>query len=157
MESLMGGGIFRYWQGIQANISPPIAAGLLFGLLYKWINGHGAIVALWTGFIIGMARIVCEIMSGAGSLQVTEGSFLALFLGINFLHFAFFLFVLCAIILMVVSKMTTPQTESDLALVTFDKSTRTAFQWTSDVTWTVALVVCVIIIWIVFSPLGIVG
>ena len=157
MESLMGGGIFRYLQGIQANISPPIAAVFLFGLLYKWINGHGAIVALWTGFVIGMTRIVCEIMVGAGSLQVTEGSLLSLFLGINFLHFAFFLFILCAIILMVVSKMTTPQLESELALVTFDKSTRRPFQWSSDVTWTVALIVCVIIIWIVFSPLGIVG
>ncbi|MEZ4954040.1 MAG: hypothetical protein R2825_10740 [Saprospiraceae bacterium] len=37
---------------------PPIAAVFLFGLLYKWINARGAIVTLWTGFIIGLTRLV---------------------------------------------------------------------------------------------------
>lgn len=155
MESLMGGGIFRYLQGIQANISPPIAAVFLFGLLFKWINGRGAIVALWTGFVIGMGRIISEILIGSGTWTAEPGSFLATFVGINFLHFALYLFILCVAILMIVSKMTAPQPAADLELVTFDKSRRTPFVWNQDVTWTVLLIVIVLIVWWTFSSWGI--
>jgi len=156
MKSLMGGGIFHYLQSVQAYISPPIAAVFLFGLFYKWINAKGAIVSLWVGFAVGVFRLVAEFLSNEGTIQVTEGSFLGLFLGINFLHFALFLFIFCAVILMAVSKMGTPQPAAILELVTFQRrSERPKFKWSSDTTLTVILIGLVLVLWWLFSAWGI--
>lgn len=156
MDALMGGGIFHYLQSIQAYISPPIAAVFLFGLFFKWINARGAIVALWTGSAIGVFRLVMEFMRNNKSITVTADGALAYFLDINFLHFALFLFLFCSALLMLVSKMTTPQPEASLALVTFQKkASPVSFKWTADVVLTVVLVVLVLLLWWLFSPLGI--
>ncbi|MDH5381085.1 MAG: sodium/solute symporter [Cyclobacteriaceae bacterium] len=158
MRTLMGGGIFHYLQNVQAYISPPIAAVFLFGLMYKWINARGAIVSLWTGFIIGISRLVLEFLANQGTVHVVEGSFLSTFLSINFLHFALFLFIFCALVLMLVSKMGTQQSEEQLALVTFQKPEKRAkFVFTSDIILTILLIVLVLVLWIVFSPWGIAG
>jgi SSS family solute:Na+ symporter len=156
MKALMGGGIFHYLQSVQAYISPPIAAVFLFGLFYKWINAKGAIVSLWVGFVIGVFRLVVEFLSNEGTIQVTEGSLLGVFLGINFLHFALFLFIFCAVILMVVSKLGTPQPAAVLELVTFRRrSQRASFKWSTDVTLTVILIALVLVLWWLFSAWGI--
>ena len=156
MKSLMGGGIFHYLQSVQAYISPPIAAVFLFGLFYKWINAKGAIVSLWVGFAVGVFRLVAEFLSNEGTIQVNEGSFLGIFLGINFLHFALFLFILCAVILMLVSKMGQPQPAAMLELVTFQRrSERPKVKWSSDATLTVILIGLVLALWWLFSTWGI--
>ncbi len=156
MDALMEGGIFRYLQSVQAYISPPIAAVFLLGLFFKWINARGAIVALWTGFAIGVFRLVMEFMNNNGSITVAPDGALAYFLSINFLHFALFLFLFCSALLMLVSKMSEPQPAESLALVTFQKkTTSTPFKWSSDVILTVILIGLVLLLWWVFSPLGI--
>ncbi len=158
MKALMGGGIFHYLQSVQAYISPPIAAVFLFGLFYKWINAQGAIVSLWVGFVIGVFRLVAEFLANEGSIVVTQDSLLGVFLGINFLHFALFLFLFCAFILMVVSKMGQPQSAESLQLVTFQKQAdRPNFQWSSDVILTVILIALVLVLWWLFSVWGIAG
>jgi SSS family solute:Na+ symporter len=156
MDALMGGGIFHYLQSVQAYISPPIAAVFLLGLFFKWINARAAIITLWTGFAIGVFRLVAEFMSKEGSLVVAEGGSLEYFLGINFLHFALFLFLFCSAVLMIVSKLGTPQPEALLELVTFQKrSGAGGFKITTDVRLTIVLIVLVLMLWMLFSPLGI--
>ncbi len=158
MKALMGGGIFHYLQSIQAYISPPIAAVFLFGLLYKWINAKGAIVSLWVGFCIGVFRLVAEFMNNEGTIHVGEESLLGMFLEINFLHFALFLFIFCAIILMVVSKTSQAQPEALLELVTFQrKEVAFKIKWSSDATLTVILIGLVLALWTIFSKWGIAG
>lgn len=155
MRGLMDGGIFHYLQSVQAYISPPIAAVFLFGLFYKWINARGAIVALWFGFIVGILRLVTEFMSKEGAIIVEEGTVLYYFLEINFLHFALFLFLLCAVILAFVSRFGVAKTEEQLALVTFQKNSLSfGVKWSKDATLTVLLIVFVLALWALFSPLG---
>jgi SSS family solute:Na+ symporter len=156
MKSLMSGGIFHYLQSVQAYISPPIAAVFLFGLFYKWINAKGAIASLWSGFIIGVLRLVTEFLHNEGSFVVAEDSFLGVFIGINFLHFAIFLFFFCASILMIVSKLSTPQSLESLELVTFkSRKLRPSFKWSTDMTLTIVLIGLVLMLWTLFSPWGI--
>ena len=156
MNALMGGGIFHYLQSIQAYISPPIAAVFLLGLYFKWINARAAIISLWTGFAIGIFRLVAEFMNNDGRISVTDNSLLGYFLSINFLHFAFFLFIFCSVILMILSKFGKPQSAKDLELVTFQKrSVPVAFKLTTDMILTVILIFLVLLIWILFSPFGI--
>ena len=155
MKTLMGGGIFHYLQSVQAYISPPIAAVFLFGLFYRWINAKGAIIALWSGFILGILRLVTEFMNKEGILNLSEGSFLQHFLDINFLHFALFLFIFCAIVLVFASKLGQQKTEKELELVTFQRKSKREFRPRSkDMILTVILVILVLILWAVFSPIG---
>ncbi|MEO0895587.1 MAG: sodium:solute symporter [Bacteroidota bacterium] len=157
METLMGGGIFKYLQSVQAYISPPIASVFLLGLFFKWINARAAIVALWSGFVVGISRLVLEFMSQEGVITVASDSIIGQFLGINFLHFALFLFVLCSAILIIVSRLGQPQDPASLELVTFQKNRSVAFKWTTDVILTVVLIGLVLMLWWVFSPLGLAG
>jgi len=158
MKALMGGGIFHYLQSVQAYISPPIAAVFLFGLFYKWINAKGAIVSLWVGFVIGVFRLVAEFLANDGSIAVASDSVLGVFLGINFLHFALFLFLFCALILIMVSKLGEVQPAEVLELVTFQKRMEPPkFQWSLDVNLTIILIVLVLVLWWLFSSWGIAG
>ncbi|WP_394748318.1 sodium:solute symporter [Spongiimicrobium salis] len=157
MNALMGGGIFHYLQSVQAYISPPIAAVFLLGLFFPWINARAAIVTLWTGFSIGVFRLIVEFMGNEGSLTIAEGSALEYFLGINFLHFALFLFLFCAGILMLISKLGQPQPPESLVLVTFQRQRTAAFTWNRDTWLTVILITAVLLLWWLFSPWGVGG
>jgi SSS family solute:Na+ symporter len=95
-------------------------------------------------------------MSKEGIIEVKEGSFMHTFLDINFLHFAIILFVICAGIMMVASRLTTPQSEESLRLVTFQRSgIKTKLVFTSDVILTIILIIAVLALWVFFSPWGI--
>ena len=100
MMKLISGQIYQYLQSVQAYISPPIAAIFLIGVLSKKVNSQGAIAALITGFVLGIARLVLELVKDS-----LDG-FLYQYADINFLHFAFLLFLVCTLVLVVVSYFT---------------------------------------------------
>lgn len=158
MKTLMGGGLFHYLQSVQAYISPPIAAVFLFGLFFKWINAKGAIIALWSGFALGMFRLVTEYLSKEGIMILEQGSLIQIMLDINFLHYAIILFVFSVAVLMLFSKVGTPKKAELLDLVTFRKDELNfKITWSTDVLLTVLLIACVLTLWILFSPIGIIS
>jgi SSS family solute:Na+ symporter len=153
MKTLMGGGMFHYLQSIQAYISPPIAAVFLLGLFNRRINARGAIVALWSGFLLGITRLVAEFMAKEGMLEVTSGSLLQTLLSINFLHFALFLFLFCSVILVLVSLTAPQQSAEQLELVTYRKDAAPRSpNFTTDLLLTLFLVAAVLFLWLLFSP-----
>ena len=138
MKTLMGGGLFHYLQSVQAYISPPIAAVFLFGLFFKWINAKGAIIALWSGFALGMFRLVTEYLSKEGIIMLEQGSLIQIMLDINFLHYAIILFVFSVAVLMLFSKLGTAKKVELLELVTFKKEELNfKITWSTDVLLTV--------------------
>ena len=156
MKTLMGGGLFHYLQSVQAYISPPIAAVFLFGLFFRWINARGALMALWSGFVLGMLRLFTEYMSKEGMIQPAPGGLLEFFLDINFLHYAVLLFVFSAAVLFGFSKLGTPKPAVQLEKVTFaPHEWAFRFRWSTDTILTLILIVLVFAIWLFFSPLGI--
>ena len=98
-----GGGIYRYLQSVQAYVSPPIAAAFLLGIFYKKINAKGALAALWTGFILGMARLVLEYLTQESGLVLNPDGMINTLVTMNFLHYAIFLFVVSVSVMVVVS------------------------------------------------------
>lgn len=156
MRAMMeGSSFYQYLQSIQAYISPPIAAAFLLGLFMKRINAKGAIWALWSGFILGIARLVMEYMKNTGS--IAEGSFFYGFASVNFLHFAIILFVICAVIMILVS-LTAPQhSDEKLKNVTYEKPEigKGSFAPQNRDFWLTLLLIAIILtIWLVFSPIG---
>lgn len=97
MMKLVSGGLFTYIQSVQAYISPPIACVFLLGIFFKRLNAFGAICSLYTGLVLGVLRLVLEMTKD--SLP----SALVYIAEINFLHFAFILFVICAFVLVFAS------------------------------------------------------
>ena len=117
---LISGQLFVYLQSVQGYIAPPIAAVFLVGIMWRRVNARGAMASLITGFVIGMSRLIAELNKDA-----LEG-FLFTFADINFLHFAFNLFLLCVAILIFVSLASeAPSDEKvkDLTFSTVDEST----------------------------------
>ena len=98
-----GGGIYRYLQSVQAYVSPPIAAAFLLGIFYKKINSKGALAALWTGFVLGMARLVLEYLTQESGLALYPDGMIYALVTMNFLHYAIFLFVVSISVMVAVS------------------------------------------------------
>jgi SSS family solute:Na+ symporter len=114
----ISGQLYIYLQSVQAYISPPIAACFILGILWPRLNGTGAISSLLTGFVLGAARFVLEIADRAGGGHFTSPSVRWL-IGMNFLHYAIFMFVVCSIVLVAVSHMTPAPDRKRLAGLTF--------------------------------------
>lgn len=157
MRAMMeGSSFYQYLQSIQAYISPPIAAAFLLGLFVKRINAKGAIWALWSGFVLGIGRLIAEYQKNTGNIG--EESFLYGFANVNFLHFAIILFVICSVI-MVAMSMTAPQdSEAKLQNVTYVRPAKGAADFSPsnrDFWLTLLLIAIILTIWAIFSPIGI--
>ena len=150
MMKLISGQIYQYLQSVQAYISPPIAAIFLVGVLSKRVNSQGAIASLITGFVLGIARLILELMKGS------LNGFLYEYANINFLHFAFLLFLVCTLVLVVVSYFTSHPSAEKLAGLTIHTTTKEVKDedggWKKrDFLLSVLLIICVGLIWIYFS------
>lgn len=136
---------------VLTKISVTIAAVFLIGIFWKRVNSQGAIYSLITGFILGMGRLIAEL--NKDSLD----GWLFLFADINFLHFAILLFIICSMVLISVSFITTNPSLSKLKGLTFattdKKSERmiSAIWQRHDIVLTLILLICVGIIWVYFS------
>jgi SSS family solute:Na+ symporter len=148
---LISGQLYQYLQSVQAYISPPIAAVFLIGVLWKRVNATGAMAALITGFVLGMGRLVVEVTRPLqrGPLEV--------YAQINFLHFAVFLFVVCTVVLAIVSLLTPAPPASKVDGLTFGAlapapAAETNRRWRrADLLMSLLLVVGVALVWIYFS------
>jgi len=114
MMKLISGQIYQYLQSVQAYISPPIASVFLLGVFWRRVNASGAIAALATGFVLGISRLALEINKGT----LGDG-LLYWFANINFLHFAIFLFVICTVVLVLVSLATKAPEDAKVAGITY--------------------------------------
>ncbi len=147
----ISGQIFVYLQSVQGYIAPPIAAVFLIGIAWKRVNARGAMASLLTGFVLGMSRLIAEL-----SKSSLDG-FLFYYADVNFLHFAAYLFVVCSLVLIVVSLLTDPPPADkvhDLTFATVDRAARLP----SDAGWrrrdlglTLVLLVIVIAVWTYFT------
>ncbi len=145
LMSFIEGGLFQKLQSIQAYISPPIAAVFLFGILSRRVTDKAAKIALITGALLGAIRLGLEI--GQEHLQ----GVLLDFAKINFLHFAFMLFVICSVILFIFSKPKDAKPLTEISVITWQKNVLKSTSSTKEVVLSVALCLSVLILWIVFK------
>ncbi|MBX2819172.1 MAG: sodium:solute symporter [Rhodothermaceae bacterium] len=148
---LISGQLFVYLQNVQAYIAPPIAAVFLIGVFWKRVNSNGAIASLITGFVLGIGRLIADLNKDSLSGLLFE------FTDINFLHYAFYLFVICTLVLIVVSLATDEPDEAkvkDLTFQTVDPSTNLPSDplWRQKDVWAAfALIVIVLGVWVYFT------
>jgi SSS family solute:Na+ symporter len=137
----VSGGLFTYLQSVQALISPPIAAVFLLGLFIKRINSEGAMAALYTGAVLGIARLVFEVYEIQNILTQPL-----------FLHFALYLFLVCSGVMIAVSYMTPEPDYDKIKDIVFQRSSgseKTNY-FSRDAILTYILIACVFVIWYTF-------
>ena len=141
-KSLSSGGLFQYIQGIQAYISPPIAAAFLLGLFFKRINSQGVMSAFGLGAILGIGRLVSEIMGISNILTAP-----------HFLHFALYLFLICSVIMLIVSYSTDEPDYDKIKDVIYESRVKTSDSKSlnTDKILTGLLIILVLVIWYIFS------
>ncbi len=149
------GGLFKYLQEVQAYISPPIAAVFLLGLFFPRLNARGAMAALWVGFALGISKLASIFLTEGHELGTAMIShpILVSFASFNFLHFAFLLFVLCSVVLVAFSLGHPAKQASELKGLVYEQASISVNK--TDVFITIALLLAVAVVWMVFSPLGI--
>jgi len=152
MMKQISGQIYQYLQSVQAYISPPIAAAFLLGVFWRRVNSHGAIASLAAGFILGIGRLIAELNKDA-----LGNGLLFWYSDINFLHFAIFLFVICSVIMLVVSLVTPPPSPGQTEGITFQTRRprpavdKRAASRRTDLRLSVLVVIVVGLIWLYFS------
>ncbi len=98
--------IYLYLQSIQAYLGPPIAAVFILGLSIKMVNSKGALWGLIIGELVGVTRILTDMLVQADMLNF---SVLRYYNGINFLHFAIISFVISSVSVIVISYLSSKQ------------------------------------------------
>ena len=89
--------LWEYLQRILAFICPPVVSVFILGLFWKRASPTGAFTSLMVGFVLALFFVISSITDFSPFLN-----------SIHFLHMAFYLFVVCVIIHVVVSLMTPP-------------------------------------------------
>ena len=165
---LISSQLYIYLQSVQGYISPPIAACFILGILWPRLNAQGAITSLLTGFVLGAVRFIFELMDRAAGGHAFDNAFLRGLVGMNFLHYAILMFVICCAVLVGVSLMTPAPERRKLAGLTFatvdekmdvtpltpsaahKPAAETAFEHRINVAFSLALVATVVGLWIHF-------
>jgi SSS family solute:Na+ symporter len=107
--------VFEAINKVAAALSPPVATVLLFGVLYKKGTKEASLVTLITGLILGIAVFILDFkFSASGTSIVTESW------GIPFMMQAWWLFCICVIIYLVVSKFTRPPEQAIIEKYTWE-------------------------------------
>lgn len=101
MPMISKGGLYQYLQSVQGYLAPPITAVFLFGLFNNRINNRGAVWGLALGFALGMTKLIIQALFGHGKIE--NPAFLATIGDFNFLYFSGVLFLMCSIIIVVMS------------------------------------------------------
>lgn len=144
LQSLEGG-LFTKLQSLQAYIAPPIAAVFLIGILSKSVDGRGAKMALIIGSVIGFLRLLLE----AGKVQLPGVA--SVFVEMNFLHFALFLFIVSSTALLYFKEKETLEVTRLSREVLTLQSLKSIKGTRVNVVMSALLVLSILIIWYAFS------
>ena len=145
--------LYEYLQKVQTLIGPSIAAVFLLGIFFKRITDKGAFTGLVTGFVIGMTRLILNMVQD----RLNPGGILYGFASINWLHFCVFLFLFCIFLIVIISLSTSRPDEKKVEGLTYgslsDSDRRESRQsWNYvDVVHSLIIVGLTIVIFIIFS------
>ena len=115
------GNLYSYLQGIQSLLAPAMVAVFTLGILSKKISPKAGEWGLIGGFVIGMLRLVTNVITDTGS-KVMEGAFwdaTAWFWQTNWLVFECWLLVFIVLLMVVVSFFTPAPSKEQVEAITF--------------------------------------
>ena len=120
------GNLYSYLQGIQSLLAPAMVAVFALGILSKKISPKSGEWGLIGGFVVGMLRLITNIITDTGNAQM-EGAFwnaTAWFWQTNWLVFECWLLVFIIVLMIVVSFFTAKPSQAQVEAITFTKDYR---------------------------------
>ena len=114
----VGDVLYAYLQDVQSVLAPGIAAAFLLGICWKRTSAQGGMWGLLSGMIIGLTRLGAKVYYSTLGAAAGDSLFKYLFFDLNWLFFCGWMFLLCIIVVIVVSYCTqAPGTEKIEGLV----------------------------------------
>lgn len=125
--------LYDYLQTVQGMLAPGIAAVFLLGIASRFITAAGCVVGLVVSFVLGMSRLGLEVFKES----IAEGTLFHDWVSINQYNYSAGLFMLCIILIVVVSFFTKKPSDEQIQGLTFASSTpeqraetRASWSWT---------------------------
>ncbi|UCH63588.1 MAG: sodium:solute symporter [Fidelibacterota bacterium] len=102
-----GKGLYDYLQGVQAYLAPPIFVVFFLGVFNKRLNAKGCLATLIVGFAMGLFRLAIDTpVKLVDGFIYAEGSFFWVINNVFFQYYSLFIFIVCIVVMIVVSKLT---------------------------------------------------
>lgn len=119
MQSL--GSLYDYLQGIQSLLAPTMVAVFFLGIFFKNITPKAGEWTMIGGFIIGMVRLITNVITNTGSKEMTGWMWESTtwFWKTNWLVFEVWLLVFLVIFMFAVSAFTPRPTQSQIEAISF--------------------------------------
>jgi SSS family solute:Na+ symporter len=115
------GSLYSYLQDIQSLLAPAMVAVFALGIFSKKITPKAGEAGMIVGFVIGMVRLLTNILTGSGR-DVMESAFwqnTAWFWQTNWLIFEIWLLVFIMVLMVVVSFFTPTPSAQQIEAITF--------------------------------------
>lgn len=116
-------GLYDYLQGVQSYLAPPIFVVFFLGVFNKRLNGKGCLAALIVGFALGVFRLAVDTpvtLRLSGFEQgYPQGSFLWIVNNLYFQYYSVFIFLVCSVVIVLVSYATAPPPAEKIQGLTF--------------------------------------
>ena len=151
-----GKGLYDYLQSVQGYLAPPIFVVFFFGVFMKRLNAKGCLAALITGFLLGLFRLGIDTPVKLFGFTYEQGSFLWIINNIFFQYYSLFIFVVCVIVMIVVSYLTAAPSYEKISGLTYGTTSiedreKSRSSWSkSDVVFSVLLIVIIVAVYMYF-------
>ncbi len=147
-------GLYTYLQSVQGYLAPPIFVVFFFGVFFKRLNAQGALWSMVVGFMMGIFRMLVDtpVTLGLRGFQdgYPHGSFLWIVNNIYFQYFSVLITLVSAVVMVVVSYMTSEPNYAAIQSLTFETRTQedrehTRASWTwRDVAASAFILLCIL-------------
>lgn len=119
-----GKGLYDYLQGVQSYFAPPIAVVFFLGILFKRLNGKGALWTLIVGFAMAIFRMIVDTpVKMIKGFSYPQGSFLWIVNNIYFQYYSILIVIVCAAVMFIVSYSTEEPDYEKIKSLTFETRT----------------------------------
>jgi len=153
-----GKGLYDYLQGVQAYLAPPIFVVFFFGVFLKRLNAKGCLAALIIGFLLGLIRLAIDTpVKLLEDFQYTQGSFLWIMNNIFFQYYSLLIFIVCVVVMFVVSYLTEPPSYDRISGLTYGTTTiedreKSRTSWSKvDVVFSIILLAIIVAVYMYFT------
>jgi SSS family solute:Na+ symporter len=153
-----GKGLYDYLQGVQAYLAPPIFVVFFLGVFMKRLNAKGCLAALITGFGLGILRLAVDTpVKLVTGFSYSEGSLFWIINNIFFQYYSLISFVVCVVVMIVVSYMTEEPSYEKISGLTYGTTTlehkkESRASWTiGDVIASASVIVLILAAYLYFT------
>jgi SSS family solute:Na+ symporter len=152
-----GKGLYDYLQTVQGYLAPPIFVVFFFGVFMKRLNAKGCLAALIVGFLLGLFRLAVDTPVKLIGVSYQQGSFFWIINNIFFQYYSLFIFIVCVVVMIVVSYLTEPPSYEKISGLTYGTTTaddreKSRSSWAkADVIFSIILLAIIVAAYLYFT------